>query len=93
MSLTRRGFLGAGAAFAALAGKGLKAAQDAGLAAGKRRLRIGIVSDIHVTSEEVALRFRRALEHFRSIGVDGVCIPGDLADGGVKPQLAIVADT
>ena len=31
MSLTRRGFLGAGAAFAALAGKGLSAAQDAGI--------------------------------------------------------------
>ncbi|MBQ3289600.1 MAG: metallophosphoesterase [Kiritimatiellae bacterium] len=93
MSLTRRGFIGAGTAFAALAGRGLIAAQGAGLAAGKRRLRIGIVSDIHVTSEEVAQRFRRALEHFRSIGVDGVCIPGDLADGGVKPQLAIVADT
>ena len=68
MSMTRRGFLGAGTAFAALAGRGLLAAQCVGLAAGKRRLRIGIVSDIHVTSEEVALRFRKALEHFRSIG-------------------------
>ena len=94
MSMTRRGFIGgAGAAFAALAGTGLKAARAEGLAAGKRRLRIGIVSDIHVTSVEVAQRFRLALEHFRTIGVDGVCVPGDLADGGVKPQLAIVADT
>ena len=93
MSMTRRGFLGAGTAFAALAGRGLLAAQCVGLAAGKRRLRIGIMSDIHVTSEEVAQRFRIALEHFRAIGVDGVCLAGDLADGGVKPQLAIVADT
>ena len=94
MSATRRGFIGcAGAAFAVLAGTGFRAARAAGLAAGKRRLRIGIVSDIHVTNEESALRFKAALEHFRSIGVDGVCIPGDLADGGVKPQLAIVADT
>lgn len=93
MRLTRRGFIGAGTAFAALAGQGLSAAQGTGLAAGKRRLRIGIVSDIHVTSEGVAQRFQKALEHFRSIGVDGVCIPGDLADGGVKPQLAIVAET
>jgi len=94
MSTTRRSFIGcAGAAFAALAGRGLAAAQGAGLAAGKRRLRIGIASDIHVTNEESAQRFKAALEYFRSIGVDGVCIPGDLADGGVKPQLAIVADT
>ena len=94
MSTTRRSFIGcAGAAFAALAGRGLAAAQGAGLASGKRRLRIGIVSDIHVTNEESAQRFKAALEYFRSIGVDGVCIPGDLADGGVKPQLAIVADT
>ena len=91
--MTRRNFIGAGAAFAALAGRGLAAAQIAGLAAGKRRLRIGIVSDIHVTSEETARKFQLALEHFRAIGVDGVCIPGDLADGGVKPHLAIVADT
>ena len=94
MKATRRDFIGgAGAAFAALAGMGLKAARAEGLAAGKRRLRIGIVSDIHVTSEEVAQRFRMALEHFRAIGVDGVCLAGDMADGGVKPQLAIVADT
>jgi 7-carboxy-7-deazaguanine synthase len=76
MNVTRRNFIGAGAAFAALAGRGLTAAQGVGLATGVRRLRIGIVSDIHVTSEEVAQRFRLALEHFRSIGVDGVCITG-----------------
>ena len=55
--MTRRDFIGAGAAFAALAGRGLAAAQGVGLATGTRRLRIGIVSDIHVTSEEVAERF------------------------------------
>ena len=91
--MTRRNFIGAGAAFAALAGTGLLAANAKGIAHGRRRLRIGIVSDIHITTEEVAQRFRVALEYFRKMDVDGVCIPGDLADGGVKPQLAIVADT
>ena len=66
MNVTRRNFIGAGAAFAALAGRGLAAAQIAGLAAGPRRLRIGIVSDIHVTNEETARKFQLALEHFRS---------------------------
>ena len=92
MDTTRRGFIGgAGAMFAAVAGGGIAAAQENGLAAGPRRLRIGIASDVHVSTAEAAQKFRTALEYFKGLGVDGVCIPGDFTDGGVKEQLALSA--
>ena len=93
METTRRSFIGgAGAMFAAVAGAGYAAARAEGLAAGRRRLRIGLVSDVHVSTDAAAAKFKTALEYFRGMGVDGVCIPGDFTDGGVKEQLILSAN-
>ena len=62
-------------------------------AKGTPRLRIGILSDIHITDEPSAETFRHALEYFRDRKVDGVLIAGDMADRGLEPQLKVVGDT
>ena len=56
-----------------------------------RRLRIGILSDIHLKEPVAAQKLERALTAFRSGRVDGVLICGDLADNGVVPQLEELA--
>lgn len=58
------------------------------------RLRLGVVSDIHVrgADDKNLAAFVRALEWFRAQRVDGVILPGDLADDGQIGQLAVVAD-
>ncbi len=84
----RRGFLMAGAAFAAggrVAGGGLPPP-------GAKRLTIGVLSDIHVTTAQSTATFRAALRYFDSRKVDGVLVCGDLADHGLAPQLQHVAD-
>lgn len=60
---------------------------------GAARLRIGILSDIHITTLASADTFRHALEYFRDNNVDGVLIAGDMADRGQESELKIVADT
>jgi len=60
---------------------------------GAPNLRIGILSDIHITDQKSADTFRHALEYFRSREVDGVLIAGDMADHGLEKQLKVVADT
>lgn len=57
-------------------------------------LRLGVLSDIHVCSEDGdfgkfgdASDFRRALEWFDREGVDAVVVTGDLADNGMRAQL------
>lgn len=60
---------------------------------GPERLRIGIVSDIHITTTESAAVFKHTLEYFRDRLVDGVIIAGDMADQGLESQLKVVADT
>ena len=60
---------------------------------GKEKLKVGILSDIHITDTESAKTFRHALEYFRDRHADGVIIAGDMADWGIESQLKIVADT
>lgn len=60
---------------------------------GKEKLKVGILSDIHITDAESAKTFRHALEYFRDRHADGVIIAGDMADWGIESQLKIVADT
>lgn len=62
-------------------------------------LRFGVLSDIHVCSEDGdfgkfgdASDFRRALEWFERQGVDAVVVAGDLADNGMRAQLKKVAE-
>ena len=92
--ITRREFVRFGAATLAVSPAALMAADAAGGAcrtAGER-LRIGILSDIHLKVKADKAKFVRALRAFRDERVDGVLICGDLADNGVVPQLQYVAD-
>lgn len=59
---------------------------------GEPNLRIGVLSDIHVSGEGSKAMFQHALEFFRNRNVDGVLIAGDMADNGVEEQLKQVAE-
>jgi len=87
--MTRRGFIGSAAAFAAMRGF---SAVDAVLG-GKPNLKFGVLSDVHITSWESADLFRKALRYFREQGVDAVVIPGDMTQAGILCQLKVVADS
>ena len=56
-------------------------------------LKIGILSDIHVTRRENATTFEKALRWFREQGVDGVLVTGDLGTKGTIDELEVVAET
>ncbi len=97
--LSRRGFLVAGAAFAGGCGggQGIAGSTDCG---GRARpldapphLKIGILSDIHVTRRENAGTFEKALRWFRDQMVDGVLITGDLGTKGTIAEIEVVAET
>ena len=73
-------------------------------ASGRPVLRLGVLSDIHVTvpsvlasdirikpSLETGAAFERALRAFRERGVDAVVIAGDLTEFGLLPELEEVA--
>lgn len=85
MKVDRREFVFGTVAMTALASFGKAAA-------GRPLVKLGVVSDIHVADDTCrAYRmFVKALEYFRSIEVDGVLIPGDLADLGRTEQLEAV---
>ena len=57
------------------------------------RLRIGILSDIHLKDTVAVQKLERALRVFRKGRVDGVLICGDLADSGIVSQLEELAGT
>lgn len=91
MQTDRRSFILAGAAFAASATSA--SAKSAALPPpGEARLRIGVISDIHVTTPASTDTFRAALRHFDSRKADGVLVCGDLADYGLASELQAVAD-
>lgn len=91
MNISRRSMLAGG--FGAAAFLSIRGARAAGLMKKPRNLRIGIMSDIHVTTEESAVRVERAFRYLRDQDVDGVVIAGDFIDGGVREQLEIAART
>ena len=88
MAMTRRGFLGSAAAFAAVRGF----ASVEALLGGRPELRFGVLSDIHITTRESTETFRKALRYYREQKVDAVMICGDLAHYGLLSQLKEVAD-
>lgn len=76
MEIDRRGFIGAGAAFAAVG-----AMRAWGVPASGRIARIGHMTDTHVVgNEECFDRVRAALRLFRDKGVDMIINNGDIAD-------------
>ena len=50
------------------------------------RLRVGVVSDIHVKRDRSALAWRRALEFYRDRRVDAVLVPGDLTTWSTRQE-------
>ncbi|MBQ6136780.1 MAG: metallophosphoesterase [Kiritimatiellae bacterium] len=85
--VTRRSFLAGATAFSlsgCIGGRG-------GFLAGRPDVRLGVVSDIHITDWESAEIFRKTLRWYRDQGVDAVMIVGDIADHGILPQLENVA--
>ncbi len=60
---------------------------------GTRRLRLGVLSDLHIVDAESAKPFEAVLRIFDKAKVDGVIVCGDLTDYGTETQLELVADT
>ena len=88
MVISRRSFLFSSAAFAAAPYLRTFAAEAV------PRLRMGILSDIHVRGRDWTLEpFVQALKWFDAQKVDGVVIAGDLADFGMLDQLKVVGET
>ena len=96
---TRRGFLGSAGAFGSAgmltaAGRGILPPLAAGT---KPKLKIGVLSDVHLHPMKVAPAsqkiFEKALVHFREQGVDGVLITGDLITDGETEAMELVAET
>ncbi len=52
-------------------------------------LRVGIISDVHILSDESIENFEKALRFFDESKVDAVLIPGDIADLGMLEQLEL----
>ena len=87
MKLNRRMFLST----AALGAAGFNLPARA--AGSKPNLRVGILSDVHVTAVSNAEWFEKALRYFDSIKVDGVLITGDLTTWNKKKEFEAVAAT
>ena len=86
----RRDFLkGACAVGACMAGAKAALAESVGAA----KLKIGVLSDIHLEGPASVEKLEKALVCYRDRRVDGVLICGDLADHGILPELKMLADT
>ena len=59
---------------------------------GTPRLKVAVLSDIHVRNEDSQKAFIKALEWYRAQDVDAVLVAGDMADQGLVSQLKLVAD-
>ena len=59
---------------------------------GPCRLRIGVLSDIHIPTMDVTQHFRKALKWFDERKADGVIIAGDLGFNGLIKEMKVVAD-
>ena len=92
--LTRRFFLGG---FSAVSGAaalgGCSALPILSAVAGAPRLKLGVLSDVHIKNPGDEDTFRKTLEFFRERRVDGVLLAGDFADTGRIFQAKILADT
>ena len=89
MNYSRRFFLGSAASLVGAAG-----CAHLGLGGSEPRLKVGVLSDIHVKLDDPtsAENFRKALEDFRDRGCDAVIVAGDMADHGIIQELKMVAD-
>jgi len=85
--MNRRSFLAGMGAFAAT--HGLRAfAVGTGIAsAGDVKIRLGVLSDVHLNKVGDEDTLLAAFRYFDKVGVDGVVIAGDIADTGRREQL------
>lgn len=61
-------------------------------ALGAPRLKLGVLSDIHLRKAGDEATLLKALAYFRDHGADGVLVAGDIADNGMIFQLKMFAD-
>lgn len=87
MDISRRNFLLSTGAFALSAG-----CRSTSLF-GKPDLRFGVISDIHVTTENSCRILKKSFKYFKRRGVDCVVIPGDLTDWGTKGSFVLLKNT
>lgn len=91
MKTQRREFLFGAAAFVSCFGLAARA--------GERKLRFGVMSDIHIAVDVngkpgwTYRRFVRALEWMKTQDVDAVMIAGDLTEHGLDTEMALVSKT
>ena len=85
--MNRRNFIGGIAACAGLAG-----CRGPWWFGERPKLKLGVISDIHITTPESTEEFRRALVYFRDRGADAVLVAGDLSDWGLRSGFKYVAD-
>lgn len=88
---SRRNFLIGSMAVAAMGARSAFSAAP-GSVIGKARMKVGVLSDIHVRNDATQQVFIKALEWYRDKGVDAVIVAGDMADHGLVRQLQLVAD-
>ena len=86
----RRSFMQGAMAFGAA---GTLPAEGKTAPKGALKLKLGVLSDIHITPRNNVSRWEQALRAFDKWGADGVLVCGDLADYGTAPELKHVADT
>lgn len=60
---------------------------------GPRRMRLGLISDLHVKTTTSIAPFEKALRYFDRMKADGVVCCGDLATSGILPELQLVGAT
>ena len=105
LELSRRSFLGGGAAL--LASLPVRS-YAASIGAGAPALKFGVLSDIHISPAAYMKRyllgdpkyhrpretdlFAKALDYFDARGADAVVLAGDLADWGLVGQMKAVTD-
>ena len=88
---SRREFLQGLGGAGLLAGAGWFKSAGAALVPGAR-LKMGVLSDIHLYQPGDEATFIRALEYFRDHGAEAVLIAGDFADTGCIFQAKLLAD-
>ena len=81
MDISRRGFIGGASAFF------VAGCRTGGWLSGTPRLKLGVISDTHVTTKASCAMTEKAFRYFRSRGADAVVVPGDLTDWGTRSSL------
>ena len=91
--MDRRDFLRSGILLTGAMCLDVKALAKAVTSMGTPRLRVGILSDIHIRLERDLPVLERTFKYFREREVDAVLIAGDMADTGLERQMRMVAET